>query len=137
MFQERARFGRRPTTRQGSTTGGREQPIRRCRTERQEQGAGRRVERQFAMSSERVNEIGEAGNQPFTANAVGDFPEPDEGLLDGGGVGLRAGASDRTGAGKRRMVQEGQGIFAVIAGGRDELIEDAHFVGLRRENVAR
>ena len=68
---------------------------------------------------------GQAGHEPFTADPARDFPEPDERALDDGRVALRAGRRDWTRTRRRRMVQEGERIFAMIAGGRDELIENA------------
>jgi len=58
VFQERSRFGCRPSARQESTAGRREQAIRRCRAEGKEQGARRRIKRQFAMSFEGIKQIG-------------------------------------------------------------------------------
>ncbi len=137
VLEERTRFGRRPTMRQGGAAGGREQAIRCRRTEGEEQGTGWRIERQFAMSFEGVEQIRHAWHEPFTADPVGDLPKLDERTLDGRRVGRRAWSCDRTGTSTRRMVQEGQRVSAVIAGGGNELVENPLFLRTRRRDVAR
>jgi len=86
---------------------------------------------------EGVEQIGQAGHEPFATNPVGDFPEADERALDGATIRLLAWSRDRSATGHGRMAQEGDRIFAMIAGGGNEFIEDARFVGARREDVAR
>src|SRR4051812_46025382 len=106
MLEERSWFGRRPAPRQGGATGGGKQAIRRRRAKRQEQGARRRVERQFAVPFEGIEQIGQSRHEPFTANPARDHPELDERALDGRGVRLLSGALDRARARTGWMVEK-------------------------------
>jgi len=89
------------------------------------------------MPFEGVEQIRHARHEPFATNPISDLPEADECALDSRRVRLLARSRDRTGTSTRRMVQESQGIFAVIAGGRDELRKNALFLHARRRDVAR
>jgi hypothetical protein len=120
----------------GTPSGG-EQAIRRRRTERAQERAGRRVEGEFAVPLERVEQIGQSRHEPFTANPARDFPEPHERALDDGRIPLRAWPGDRPTTRRGRMTQEGDRIFAVIPRRRNELVEDARFVPAGRRDVAR
>lgn len=136
MAQPRA-WRRRAVARQGGTPGGGEQPIRRRRTERAQQVTSRCIAHQFVMPFKGINERGESGDEALTAHPARDLPETNKQTLDDGRGPLRAGPDNRPTTRRRWMTQEGDRVFAMRAGGGDELIEDTVFVRAGRGDIAR
>lgn len=84
---------------------------------------------------QRRDEAGKDGLQTLAADAVGGFPQDDQGLPNGLVVGAAShdGSFDRN---DRISGEQSDGVLAVAAGHRDELVEDLALVLLGGRSVA-
>jgi hypothetical protein len=137
MLEERTGFGRCPPARQGGTAGGGEQAVGGGRTQGEKERAGIGGERQFAVPFHRVDQRGETGDETLATDPARDLPQLREVAPQRRRIARGARSPDRARTRGRRMTQESHRIFAMVAGRRDELVEDVLFLRARRRDVAR
>ena len=114
--------------------GGPQHPIEGRRTGGQHTRPDRHVQREVAVTLERRDKQRKERLESFAADPVGGLPQQDERLTHGFIVDRKP-RSPAQSHGDRRRIEQADDVLAVIAGDRDEFIEDPEFLFLQASSI--